>query len=92
MRRALGEFSLEGVKTTVPLLLEILHDDPFVSGDYHHRLPRGPPTGALARRCRSGGARVQERRSLMTTRPPLLEVLPGPGDSPTSRSTTASAS
>jgi acetyl-CoA carboxylase biotin carboxylase subunit len=35
MRRALGEFSLEGVKTTVPLLLEILHDDPFVSGDYH---------------------------------------------------------
>jgi acetyl-CoA carboxylase biotin carboxylase subunit len=35
MRRALSEFSLEGVKTTVPLLLEILNDEPFVSGDYH---------------------------------------------------------
>jgi acetyl-CoA carboxylase biotin carboxylase subunit len=34
MRRALNEFSLEGVKTTVPLLLEILHDGPFVTGDY----------------------------------------------------------
>ncbi|MFN8179422.1 MAG: acetyl-CoA carboxylase biotin carboxylase subunit [bacterium] len=35
MKRALGELSLEGIKTTVPLLLEILSDDPFVSGDYH---------------------------------------------------------
>ncbi|MCA9750744.1 MAG: acetyl-CoA carboxylase biotin carboxylase subunit [Gemmatimonadetes bacterium] len=34
MKRALGEFSLEGVKTTVPLLLEILDDEPFVSGRY----------------------------------------------------------
>jgi acetyl-CoA carboxylase biotin carboxylase subunit len=34
MRRALTEFSLAGVKTTVPLLLEILHDEPFVSGNY----------------------------------------------------------
>ncbi len=34
IRRALDEFTLEGVKTTVPLLLEILHDEPFVSGNY----------------------------------------------------------
>ncbi len=34
MRRALQEFSLEGIKTTVPLLLEILHDAPFLSGRY----------------------------------------------------------
>jgi acetyl-CoA carboxylase biotin carboxylase subunit len=47
MRRALAEFSLEGVRTTVPLLLEILHDEPFVSGHYD--------TGYLDAR-RSGGA------------------------------------
>jgi acetyl-CoA carboxylase biotin carboxylase subunit len=34
MKRALGEFSLEGAKTTVPLLLEILDDGPFASGRY----------------------------------------------------------
>ena len=34
MRRALQEFSIEGIKTTVPLLLEILHDAPFLSGQY----------------------------------------------------------
>ena len=34
MRRALGEFSLEGVKTTVPLALEILEDPAFTSGNY----------------------------------------------------------
>jgi acetyl-CoA carboxylase biotin carboxylase subunit len=34
MRRALNEFSLEGAKTTVPLLLEILSDPRFVAGDY----------------------------------------------------------
>lgn len=34
MRRALGEFSLEGIKTTVPLLLEVLSDEPFVTGKY----------------------------------------------------------
>jgi acetyl-CoA carboxylase biotin carboxylase subunit len=35
MRRALGEFSLEGSKTTVPLLLEILDDPTFISGEYN---------------------------------------------------------
>ncbi|GJM44845.1 MAG: acetyl-CoA carboxylase biotin carboxylase subunit [Gemmatimonadota bacterium] len=35
MRRALGEFSLTGVHTTVPLLMEILHDGPFVTGSYN---------------------------------------------------------
>ena len=34
MRRALSEFSLDGVKTTVPLLLDILHDPIFLSGKY----------------------------------------------------------
>jgi acetyl-CoA carboxylase biotin carboxylase subunit len=42
MRRALEELSLEGVHTTVPLLLEILQDPAFVSGDYD--------TGFLERR------------------------------------------
>jgi acetyl-CoA carboxylase biotin carboxylase subunit len=41
-RRALSEFSLEGVKTTVPLLLEILEDPSFLAGDYD--------TGFLERR------------------------------------------
>lgn len=34
MRRALSEVSLGSVKTTVPLLLDVLHDGPFVSGAY----------------------------------------------------------
>ncbi|MGQ0722651.1 MAG: acetyl-CoA carboxylase biotin carboxylase subunit [Candidatus Eiseniibacteriota bacterium] len=45
VRRALTEFSLEGVKTTVPLLLEILEDPAFLSGDYD--------TGFLERRERA---------------------------------------
>jgi acetyl-CoA carboxylase biotin carboxylase subunit len=42
MRRALHEFSLDGVKTTIPLLTDILHDPEFVSGTYD--------TGFLERR------------------------------------------
>ena len=42
MRRALGEFSLSGAKTTVPLLLDVLDDPEFVSGEYD--------TGFLERR------------------------------------------
>ena len=34
IRRAVDEFSLVGAKTTIPLLVEILHDEPFVSGRY----------------------------------------------------------
>lgn len=34
MKRALEEFTVEGIHTTVPLLLEILEDAQFVSGDY----------------------------------------------------------
>jgi acetyl-CoA carboxylase biotin carboxylase subunit len=49
MLRALGEFSIEGVATTVPLLLEILEDEPFVSGRYD--------TGYLDKR-RTGPAQV----------------------------------
>ncbi|MBI5179404.1 MAG: acetyl-CoA carboxylase biotin carboxylase subunit [Nitrospinae bacterium] len=32
MRRALGEFHVEGVKTTIPLLTRIMHSEEFVSG------------------------------------------------------------
>ena len=63
MRRALGEFSLEGVKTTVPLLLEILHDDPFVSGEYHTgyleaRGPRASRDVAVAAAAAAGAAKT----------------------------------
>jgi acetyl-CoA carboxylase biotin carboxylase subunit len=34
MKRALEEFSVEGIKTTIPLLLEILEDADFVSGNF----------------------------------------------------------
>jgi len=35
MRRALGEFACEGVKTTIPFHLELLAHPVFRSGDYH---------------------------------------------------------
>jgi acetyl-CoA carboxylase biotin carboxylase subunit len=44
MRRALSEFSLSGAKTTVPLLLGILDDPEFLSGNYD--------TGLLERRAK----------------------------------------
>jgi acetyl-CoA carboxylase biotin carboxylase subunit len=53
MTRALGEFSLEGAKTTVPLLLEILADRRFVSGDYD--------TGLLERRAADSSEVTEER-------------------------------
>ncbi|CAA9518152.1 MAG: Biotin carboxylase of acetyl-CoA carboxylase [uncultured Rubrobacteraceae bacterium] len=34
-RRALREYRLEGIKTTIPLHLRLLDDDAFRSGDYH---------------------------------------------------------
>jgi acetyl-CoA carboxylase biotin carboxylase subunit len=34
MRRALGEFLIEGVKTTIPLHTRLLADARFVAGDY----------------------------------------------------------
>ena len=34
-RRALLEYRLEGIKTTIPLHLRLLDDEAFVSGDYH---------------------------------------------------------
>ncbi len=34
-RRALREYRLEGIKTTIPLHLRLLEDEAFVSGDYH---------------------------------------------------------
>ena len=37
MRRALGEFHLSGVKTTVPLLLRIMHSEEFVKGEISTR-------------------------------------------------------
>jgi acetyl-CoA carboxylase biotin carboxylase subunit len=46
MRRALGEFSVEGIRTTIPLLLEILDDPDFIAGNYD--------TGYLEARARRG--------------------------------------
>ena len=34
-RRALREYRLEGIKTTIPLHLQLLEDDAFRSGEYH---------------------------------------------------------
>jgi acetyl-CoA carboxylase biotin carboxylase subunit len=34
-RRALREVSIEGVKTTAPLLAELLDEDWFAAGDFH---------------------------------------------------------
>jgi acetyl-CoA carboxylase biotin carboxylase subunit len=34
-RRALGEFRVEGIKTTIPFHLELLEDARFRAGDYH---------------------------------------------------------
>ena len=34
-RRALGEFELEGIATTIPFFREMLDDEVFISGVYH---------------------------------------------------------
>jgi acetyl-CoA carboxylase biotin carboxylase subunit len=34
-RRALGEFRIDGVKTTIPFHLELLENDAVLAGDYH---------------------------------------------------------
>ena len=34
MRRALGEFVIEGIKTTIPLHQALLDDPEFQAGDY----------------------------------------------------------
>jgi acetyl-CoA carboxylase biotin carboxylase subunit len=34
-RRALEEYRLEGIKTTIPLHLRLLDDEAFRSGEYH---------------------------------------------------------
>jgi len=34
MLRALEQFVVEGVQTTIPLLQKVLRDDDFVRGDY----------------------------------------------------------
>jgi biotin carboxylase len=35
MRRALGEYLIRGVKTTIPFQQRIMHDPDFVRGKYH---------------------------------------------------------
>jgi acetyl-CoA carboxylase biotin carboxylase subunit len=37
MRRALDEYVIEGVKTTLPLLRKVLRNSYFVAGDYSTR-------------------------------------------------------
>jgi acetyl-CoA carboxylase biotin carboxylase subunit len=34
LRRALGEFVIEGITTTIPLLNRIMQDKDFINGDY----------------------------------------------------------
>lgn len=34
-RRALSEYRIEGIKTTIPLHLSLLEDEAFLSGEYH---------------------------------------------------------
>ena len=34
MQRALEEFIIEGVKTTIPFQIKILNDERFIKGDY----------------------------------------------------------
>ena len=34
MRRALGEYIIEGVKTTIPFHLQLMDDEKFLSGDF----------------------------------------------------------
>ncbi|MCK5505244.1 MAG: acetyl-CoA carboxylase biotin carboxylase subunit, partial [Thermodesulfovibrionia bacterium] len=35
MRRALNEFIIEGIKTTIPFYLKILDDPDFISGNFN---------------------------------------------------------
>ena len=55
--RALDEFAVSGMETTLPLHLAVLEDEEFLQGRRHHQLPRreeprerGRP--AAANRCR----------------------------------------
>jgi acetyl-CoA carboxylase biotin carboxylase subunit len=34
MRRALGEFIVEGVKTTIPLHLQLMENEDFINGNF----------------------------------------------------------
>jgi acetyl-CoA carboxylase biotin carboxylase subunit len=34
MRRALGEFVIEGIKTTIPFHIQLMEDERFIAGDY----------------------------------------------------------
>ena len=34
MRRALDEFVIEGIKTTIPFHIQLMKDEKFVSGEY----------------------------------------------------------
>ena len=35
LRRALGEYVIEGIETTIPLHLALIREPDFVNGDYH---------------------------------------------------------
>jgi acetyl-CoA carboxylase biotin carboxylase subunit len=34
MRRALGEFVIEGIKTTIPFHIQLMEDERFIAGNY----------------------------------------------------------
>jgi acetyl-CoA/propionyl-CoA carboxylase biotin carboxyl carrier protein len=67
MLRALGEYEIEGIKTTIPFHALMLGDERFVSGDYHTgTVERELDLSALAqkttRRPKVGEQQVAERR------------------------------
>ena len=67
MLRALGEYVVEGVKTTIPFHSMMLADPRFISGDYHtgtveREMDLEPLASAPAPQPQPGDAEVAERR------------------------------
>ena len=57
MRRALPEYRVEGIKTTIPFFTFIMNNPDFQAGELRHRLHRPHPAGAsISRIAPSDGA------------------------------------
>ncbi|HEX7845346.1 MAG TPA: acetyl-CoA carboxylase biotin carboxylase subunit, partial [Chitinophagaceae bacterium] len=41
MHRALSEYVIEGVKTTIPFHLQLMRDERFISGDFNTKFLEG---------------------------------------------------
>ena len=67
MLRALGEYVVEGVKTTIPFHRMMLADDRFISGEYHtgtveREMDLAPLAGSPPARPQAGEVEVADRR------------------------------